>query len=1052
MFRCIELSIGLITAVSLQAATVNFVQTSWDDANGAPLGAVSSSEWLETGESYSTVTAPSTFSVYRFTEWSNDSYPAEPYRDAWGRSLNPISFILLEDTVATAHYLPESWDSDADGVPDWFEIEYYGALGNDAASDTDSDGLTLLEEFSGDTHPLYANSSSEGGVAWIDSALVTVNFADFSRYTFSSIPAGLVDATAVVPDGSEVTTPEMLQSDFGYWTIDGVRQADAWGVALREVSFVVDGVDRNAIAYFFSGDSDGDGVNDGFEEYYYGTLSNDASSDTDGDGITLLDEFTDGTNPLYADSSSEGGVFWVDSDLVTVNLAGFSRYTLISDPSDTVNVSAIVADGSIVTTPNISQSDFGYWTLDGVRQEDAWGVALPQLSFVVDGVDRNAVAYLFPGDSDGDGVNDGFEQYYYDTLSNDESSDTDGDGLRLLAEFQGGTNPLYGNSVSEGGVFWVDSDMVVTDLQPFERLEVVQLDGTLGDFFSPDPDQPTGIDVGEFASVASADWDSDGDYELFVAHEDGLRIFENIGTANNTNFAEVSGSGAILDSFALYSKPVIAGGDWNDTGHDGLAIGGNTGTVTLIKFATGLGDELAVEVIQEIETGSTTTYPAAGDFNDDGSDDLLILLDDGTVRFYANTQSTPSYGTFSSDFLGQSITNGTSLSVGDVDQDGLLDVLAADVDGRIWEFIQQTDGSFVLQSKVWGGSSAGFASGLTLSAIDLEGDGDLDLVGGLANGALIALRDPRIGRPIGLVATTGGESILLNWNASWQSRIRGYHLYRSDMADGPYTNLVGEIIPLPRYMDTNVTPGADYFYYTTAISRFFLPGNSEPRTRESLPSDYATVSAGEVTLSLRPIRGRPQKYVKVQLSIDNAMNIRGEGMQLNVLYDPAVVTPAVQADVSKETVLDTGLSKNLNFSDNAAIANGILSISGISGTLDSGSGKLFTLQFKVNDAASLGTQSAIAINSGTLYTTGGYPVSVLIDGLTTIEVADDYILGDVDGSGVLDDDDAELLKQLSKKKAPEPTAAQLAAGDLNGDGRISQKDVVLLKRLLRGLD
>jgi hypothetical protein len=156
--------------------------------------------------------------------------------------------------------------------------------------------------------------------------------------------------------------------------------------------------------------------------------------------------------------------------------------------------------------------------------------------------------------------------------------------------------------------------------------------------------------------------------------------------------------------------------------------------------------------------------------------------------------------------------------------------------------------------------------------------------------------------------------------------------------------------------------------------------------------------------------------------------------------------------VSKETVLDTGLSKNLNFSDNAAIANGILSISGISGTLDSGSGKLFTLQFKVNDAASLGTQSAIAINSGTLYTTGGYPVSVLIDGLTTIEVADDYILGDVDGSGVLDDDDAELLKQLSKKKAPEPTAAQLAAGDLNGDGRISQKDVVLLKRLLRGLD
>jgi hypothetical protein len=1008
---------------------------------------------METGLSYTTVLAPSSYGGNRFSYWSNDSYPAEPYRDAWGRSLNPISFVLLEDTIATAHYLPESWDSDADGVSDWFEIEYYGALSNDETSDSDGDGLTLLEELSGDTHPLYGNSLSEGGVAWADSDLVTVNLADFSRYTISSTPAGLVDATAVVPDGTEVTTPEMLETDFGYWTVDGVRQMDEWGVALREVSFVVEGVARNAIAYFFSGDSDDDGVNDGFEQYYYGTLSNDAVSDTDGDGITLLAEFTGGTNPLYANAYQEGGVAWADSDLVTVNLAGFSRYTLTSDPSGTVDVSAIVADGSTITTPEMLQFDFGYWSVDGVRQMDAWGVALRQLSFVVDGVDRSATAHLFDADSDADGINDGFEQYYYGTLSNDATSDTDGDGLTLLDEFSGGTNPLYRNSLSEGGVFWVDSDLVVTDLQPFERLEVVQLGGTLGDFFSPDPDLPTGIDVGDFASVASADWDNDGDYELFVAHENGLRIFENIGTANNPNFAEVSGYDAISDSFALYAKPVIARGDWNHTGHDGLAIGGNTGTVTLIKFATDqFGENPAVVVFQEIETGSATTYPAAGDFNDDGFDDLLILLDDGTVRFYANTQSMPPYDTFSSNFLGQAITNGTSLSVGDVDQDGLLDVLASDVDGRIWEFIQQSDGSFLLQSKVWGGSSAGFASGLTLAAIDFEGDGDLDLVGGLANGALIALRDPRIGRPTGLVATPGGESILLNWNASWQSRIRGYHLYRGDLADGPFVNLAGEIIPLPRYMDTSVTPGADYFYYATAISRFFLPGNSEPLTRESLPSDFATVSAGEVTLSLRPIRGRPGNYVRVQLSIDNAMDIRGEGMQLNVLYDPAVIVPAVQADAGKETVLDTGLSKDLSFSDNGLTANGTLMISGISGTLEPGSGKLFTLQFKVNDSASLGTQSAIAINSGTLYTTGGYPVTVLIDGPTTIEVADDYIAGDVDGSGVLGNDDVALLKQLSKKKAPEPTAAQLAAGDLNGDGRISQKDVVLLKRLLRGLD
>jgi hypothetical protein len=1043
----------LLCAVT-HAATVNLTQIATNDVDATSLAAVSSDQYLDTALTYSTVIAPASYSGYAFTHWTNSSYAATVYRDVWGRSLNPISFVLLEDTTTTAHYLPNSLDTDADGVPDWYEIEYFGDLTRTAASDGDGDGILLSAEYTGGTHPLYGNSQSEGGVAWADSAMVVVNLAGYSSYTLRSEPAGTVDQSEIVPPSTVVTTLDLsANTSFGYWTLDDLRQQDAWGVALPQLSFTVESTDRVAVAYLFPGDSDSDGVDDAYEQYYYGTLSNDAVSDTDGDGVTLLEEFSGGTHPLYGNSLSEGGVFWADSGLVTVNLAGFSRYTLTSDPSGLVDVSAIMPDGTTITTPDMTQSTFGYWELDGVRQEDPWGVALREVSFVVDGVDRSAVAYLFSGDSDGDGVNDGFEQYYYGTLSNDATSDTDGDGLTLLEEFSGDTNPLYGNSSTEGGVAWDDSNLVVVNLQPFERLENILVDGRLDGFFSPAPALPTGMDVGDFASVASADWDNDGDYDLFVAHEDGLRIFENIGTANNPNFAEVSGYDAISDSFALYAKPVIARGDWNNTGYDGLAIGGNTGTVTLIKFATDqFGENPAVVVFQEIETGSTTTYPTAGDFNEDGFDDLLILLDDGTVRFYANTQSTPSYDTFTSDFLGQPITNGTSLSVGDVDQDGLLDVLASDVDGRIWEFIQQTDGSFLLQSKVWGGSSAGFAAGLTLAAIDFEGDGDLDLVGGLANGALIALRDPRIGRPTGLVATPGGESILLNWNASWQSRIRGYHLYRGDLADGPFVNLAGEIIPLPRYMDTSVTPGAGYFYYTTAISRFFLPGNSEPLTRESLPSDFATVSAGEVTLSLRPIRGRPNKYVKVKLSIDNAMDIRGEGMQLNVLYDPAVIVPAVQADAGKESVLDTGLSKNLNFSDNGATANGTLSITGISGTLDPGSGKLFTLQFKVNDSASFGTQSAIAINSGTLYTTGGYPVIVLIDGPTTIEVADDYIAGDVDGSGVLDDDDAALLKQLSKKKAPEPTAAQLAAGDLNGDGRISQKDVVLLKRLLRGLD
>lgn len=514
--------LGLAASPSSHAATVQFRQVAVEDLNNAIIQAFSSDSWLGAGSETSTEIAPYSWNGYRFTHWSNDSYPGEPYRDAWGRSLNPISFVLLEDAIATAHYLPSSLDTDVDGLPDWYEIEYFGDLSPTAASDGDGDGILLSAEYAGGTHPLYGNSQSEGGVAWADSGLVVVNLAGYASYTLSSVPAGTVDQSVIVPPGTVVATPDLsANATFGYWTLDGVRQQDAWGVAYPQISFTVESTDRVAVAYLFAGDSDSDGVDDAYEQYIYGSLANDGNSDTDGDGITLLAEFTGGTNPLYANTHQEGGLAWADSAMVTVNLAGFSRYTLSSLPAGSVDVSAIVPDGTTITTPNMTQANFGYWELDGVRQQDAWGVALRELSFIVDGVDRSAVAHLFATDSDADGINDGFEQYHYGTLANAADSDSDGDGLTLLAEYTASTNPLYGNSSTAGGVAWHDSALVVVNLQPFERLENILVDGILDGFFSPAPALPTGIDVGDYAALAACDWDGDGDMDLFVAHEAG---------------------------------------------------------------------------------------------------------------------------------------------------------------------------------------------------------------------------------------------------------------------------------------------------------------------------------------------------------------------------------------------------------------------------------------------------------------------------------------------------------------------------------------------------
>jgi hypothetical protein len=1038
-------------AAMAHAATVNLAQNSVNDATGGSIAAVSSSQYLDTAVSYTTVTAPATFGTDRFTHWTNSSAPATVYRDAWGRALNPISFVLLEATTATAHYLPATRDTDSDGVPDGYEIEYFGNLTRTASFDGDGDGIQLSAESSGGTHPLYGNASQAGGVSYADSGLVTCNLAGYASYVLRSVPAGTVNQSAIAPPGTVVTTPNLsTNTTFGYWTLDGVRQLDAWGVALPQITFTMGSVNREAVAYLFAGDTDADGVADAYEQYYYGTLANGASSDTDGDGISLLAERNGGTNPLYANVYQEGGVVWADSAIVTVNLAGFSRYTLSSVPAGTVSETAIVPAGTAITTPNMTQTTFGYWTLDGMRQQDVWGVALRQITFTVDGADRAAVANLFATDSDGDGINDGFEQFYFGTLANGAATDTDGDGIGLLAEFTGGTSPLYGNVHQDGGVSWADSSVVVVNLQPYERLSKMLVNSTLTNFFSTDPGVVTGIQAGTWSATAMTDWDGDGDLDLFVAHENGLRVFRNIGTARNPNFEEITSGFAGLAAFVTaIDRPILTGGDWNGDGFGDLVIGGNTGTLRLIASSGGFisnGSGL------DFTVASTRTSPALGDMNGDGKADLIVLLDDGTARLFLNNgTSVPFSGSGSANFLGTPAAAGTSIAVGDINQDGLRDVLLADSDGRIWEFLNNGSGGFSLQSKVWGGSYPGFATGLTLAAADLEGDGDLDLIGGLANGGVLALRDPSVGRPTGLIARPGANSVQLDWDANWQSRIRGYYVYRSASLAGPWNKLLPDYVPLPSYLDSPVDPAVLNYYHVTGVSYFFLPGNSTPRVVESLPSDPALTQAGKVVLSVRPARANPGQRIKINLSIENAMGVSGSGLQLRVAYDPAKLQPAAQADSGVETVLATGLSRNLTFTDNGATSNGELIINGSGGSLEPGAGKMFTLQFKVAASVPKKTTLGVTISGATLRDLNGNALVVEILPQDQPESDDTFVEGDLNGDGVVTTADKDLLKDLTKPKSRPPTADELMAGDLNGDGKLDAKDLVLLVQLLNSL-
>lgn len=86
-----------------------------------------------------------------------------PDYDVFFNSLQ-LTTVTEEGTVPTSDTITvtrdaSTIDSDGDGISDQFELQYYGSITCAVANlDTDSDGLTALEEFIGDTDPTNPTS------------------------------------------------------------------------------------------------------------------------------------------------------------------------------------------------------------------------------------------------------------------------------------------------------------------------------------------------------------------------------------------------------------------------------------------------------------------------------------------------------------------------------------------------------------------------------------------------------------------------------------------------------------------------------------------------------------------------------------------------------------------------------------------------------------------------------------------------------------------------------------------------------------------------------